>query len=415
MPDIQRSTERGVQHKRRRHLAMSSGAWVQVRSREEILATLDEHGCLNGMPFMPEMLPYCGKTLQVWKRAHKTCDTIYQSGARRLEHTVHLAEMHVVGSRRSARSETSCERIETRCDGSAHGGCEAACLLFWNEAWLEPVSQVSNTSSSQAQDHAEASATTATPAPNVGRGCTIQQLTAATELGGHRQKGPRYVCQATELLNASQRMSRWDLRQYIEDYVSGNVDLKTFARGALYRFSALAVRASERWGGRFGAADALAKPLMAGYDAFQRLLPMGVPYPRRTGSIPKGTKTPEPALNAGSLHAGSWVRVKSYPEILTTLNTENKNRGLYFDAEHVPYCGKLLRVRSLVSQILDERTGYMLRFKIPAVILEGAYCLGAYSDKRMFCPRAVYPYWRAAWLTPMRDAQRERPAAKDVA
>src|SRR4051794_26168577 len=30
--------------------------WVQVRSREEILATLDENGQLDGMPFMPEML-----------------------------------------------------------------------------------------------------------------------------------------------------------------------------------------------------------------------------------------------------------------------------------------------------------------------------------------------------------------------
>src|SRR3954470_23041628 len=131
MPDIQRSTERGVQHKRRRRLAMSSGAWVEVRSREEILATLDEHGCLEGMPFMPEMLPYCGKTLQVWKRAHKTCDTIYQSGARRLEHTVHLAEARSDGSAKAA--ERGCEDgslVETRCDGSAHGGCEAACLLF---------------------------------------------------------------------------------------------------------------------------------------------------------------------------------------------------------------------------------------------------------------------------------------------
>ena len=27
----------------------------------------------------------------------------------------------------------------TRCDGAAHGGCQAACLLFWKEAWLERV------------------------------------------------------------------------------------------------------------------------------------------------------------------------------------------------------------------------------------------------------------------------------------
>jgi len=418
MPDIQRSTERGVQHKQRRRLAMCSGDWVQVRSHEEILATLDQHGCLNGMPFMPEMLPYCGKTLQVWRRAHKTCDTIYQSGARRLEHTVHLAEPRGDGSGAAEACGNGNGGVtETRCDGSAHGGCEAACLLYWNEAWLKPVSHATTSADASASLPSQLDVP-ATPEPtpeSSGRRCTLQQLTAATEHGGDRQKGPRYVCQATQLLVASKSMSRWDLLQYAEDYVSGNVDLKTLARGAFYRFSALAVRTSDRWGRKLGAADAIASSLMACYDTFQRLLPDGVPYPRRTGSIPKGERTPEPAVNAGSLHAGSWVRVKSYPDILTTLNTENKNRGLYFDAEHVPYCGKVMRVRSLVSQILDERTGYMLRFKIPAVILEGAYCLGAFSDKRMFCPRAVYPYWRATWLTPLRDAQVVRPAAQDVA
>ena len=30
--------------------------WVEVRSKEEILATLDSKGQLDGMPFMPEML-----------------------------------------------------------------------------------------------------------------------------------------------------------------------------------------------------------------------------------------------------------------------------------------------------------------------------------------------------------------------
>jgi hypothetical protein len=78
------------------------------------------------------------------------------------------------------------------------------------------------------------------------------------------------------------------------------------------------------------------------------------------------------------------VRVKSYPEILATLDSDNKTRGLYFDAEHVPYCGKEFPVRSLVKQIIDERTGRMLRFKSPSIILEGVYCQGTYSDDRFF-------------------------------
>ena len=53
---------------------LRAGDWVQVRTKEEILATLDANGRLEELPFMPEMLPYCGKRMRVGKRAHKTCD-----------------------------------------------------------------------------------------------------------------------------------------------------------------------------------------------------------------------------------------------------------------------------------------------------------------------------------------------------
>ena len=38
-----------------------AGDRVLVRSPEEILATLDADGTLDGLPFMPEMLDWCGK------------------------------------------------------------------------------------------------------------------------------------------------------------------------------------------------------------------------------------------------------------------------------------------------------------------------------------------------------------------
>src|SRR5215475_2179950 len=97
---------------------LSAGDWVEVRSKEEILATLDSSSQLDGMPFMPEMFAFCGRRLQVYKRAHKTCDTVFPVRSRRVERAVHL---------------------ETRCNGEAHGGCQAACLIFWKEAWLKPV------------------------------------------------------------------------------------------------------------------------------------------------------------------------------------------------------------------------------------------------------------------------------------
>src|SRR6516225_3074227 len=94
------------------------GDWVEIRSKEEILQTLDSKGQLDGMPFMPEMFAFCGQRLRVYKRAHKTCDTVFPVRSRRVHRAVHL---------------------ETRCDGAAHGGCQAECLIFWKEAWLKPV------------------------------------------------------------------------------------------------------------------------------------------------------------------------------------------------------------------------------------------------------------------------------------
>ena len=98
---------------------LNGGIWVEVRSKQEILATLDSSGRLDNMPFMPEMLEYCGQRFQVLKSAYKSCDTV--SGryiGLSLKDGVHLGP---------------------RCSGLHHGGCQAQCLIFWKEAWLKPV------------------------------------------------------------------------------------------------------------------------------------------------------------------------------------------------------------------------------------------------------------------------------------
>ena len=46
-----------------------AGDWIEVRSKEEILRTLDVKGCLDGLPFMPQMFQYCGQRFRVYKRA----------------------------------------------------------------------------------------------------------------------------------------------------------------------------------------------------------------------------------------------------------------------------------------------------------------------------------------------------------
>ena len=49
----------------RKRRKLSVGDWVEVKSQEEILRTLDADAELDGMPFMPEMFEFCGQKLQV--------------------------------------------------------------------------------------------------------------------------------------------------------------------------------------------------------------------------------------------------------------------------------------------------------------------------------------------------------------
>ena len=107
-------------------MKLRAGDWVEVRSKDEVLRSLDKNGRLQELPFMPQMFQYCGKRFKVFRRAHKTCDTVNPVAGRRLADAVHL---------------------ELRCDGSAYGGCQAACLIFWKEAWLKPVSTREKTNS----------------------------------------------------------------------------------------------------------------------------------------------------------------------------------------------------------------------------------------------------------------------------
>ena len=116
------------------------------------------------------------------------------------------------------------------------------------------------------------------------------------------------------------------------------------------------------------------------------------PYPFETGSQ---TKTPSEALD---LQPGEVVRIKSYEQILDTLDSNNRNRGLYFDAEMVKFCGGLYRVQERVTRIINERSGEMLEFGSPGIILENVFCTSKVSTKRLFCPRAIHHYWREIWL-----------------
>jgi hypothetical protein len=187
------------------------------------------------------------------------------------------------------------------------------------------------------------------------------------------------------LLDFTTPLPWYDLRQYLEDYTSGNAALDRIFRGFVY---------TSYYHGALPYRGRLGRPARWLYDRFQALWG-GLPYPRRRGAIPADQPTPAATLN---LSPGELVRVKSLQEILATIDTAYKNRGLLFDAELVPYCGGTYRVRARVNNFIDEKTGKMKTLKTPAIILEGVYCQSRYSSCRMFCPRSIYSWWREIWL-----------------
>jgi hypothetical protein len=316
------------------------GDVVEVRSAAEILATLDENGELESLPFMPEMLRYCGQRLTVYKVATKACDTITRGGLRRMENAVHLSG--------------------ARCDGSGHDGCQAACLMYWKDAWLRKV------------DPAEPPVSPVAPAAD-GQARLLPLLTGASRGPVAEDGATVYRCQATELLRATpERLPVRDVRQFVEDVRTGNVGVLWSLRSFLvmlynrvqdysnrYLPPRLRIRRGKYWGYLRG---------------------------RATGKTPTGTL---------GLQPGDTVRIKARQEIELTLNSDLLNRGMGFDAEMGRFCGRTARVARRVDQIIDERTGRMLHMKSPCIVLEDLVCEGAFNAS---CPRAITPYWREIWL-----------------
>ncbi len=338
-----------------RRRKLSVGDWVEVKNKEEILRTLNSEGQLDGMPFMPEMFAFCGKRFQVYKRAHKTCDTVFPIRGRRVDRTLHL---------------------ETRCDGRAHGGCQAGCLIFWKEAWLKPVTGGSSeVVGHQPESYADAADSTA-------YGCSEADVWANASYSDGRETV--YGCQATRLPYATTDLAWWDIRQYVEDYTSGNVGLWRIIRGFTY----------STYYNLSQAGIGLGRPMRWLYDRAHRLWG-GSKFPKKVGTTPVGQPTPTAEL---SLQPGELVRIKSHEEILRTLNVDGKNRGMAWDSELVPYCGGTYRVLRRVTKIINERTGRIQEIKNPCVILDSVVCQARYSACRMFCPRGIYSWWREIWL-----------------
>jgi hypothetical protein len=320
-------------------LTLRAGDVVQVRGQAEILATLDENGELDSLPFMPEMVKYCGQRLTVQKIAHKTCDTIDRKGMLRMANTVHLAGV--------------------RCDGSGHGGCQAGCLVYWKNAWLRKV---------------DGGAAAPGPAPPEGaRDPRLLPLLSTTSRRPPAEDGTElYRCQITELPRAApDQLPLRQATQFVDDVRSGNADV-----GAVLRTILVAL---------FNRAQGLSRKVLPA-----RLL---INDGRQWGNL-RGTADKTPSVRTG-LQPGETVRIRSRQEVAATLNADLLNRGMGFDAEMARFCGRTAKVERRVDRIIDEHTGRMITLRNPCLVLENVVCEGAYNVN---CPRAIIPYWREAWL-----------------
>jgi hypothetical protein len=161
---------------------LSPGEMVEVRSLSEILATLDEQGSLDGLPFMPEMAAFCGHRFPVQRRVEKVWEYAHGTGMRRLRNAVLLQAL--------------------RCNGQSHGGCQAACQLIWKEAWLKRA-WTDNASTPVAPRQLDLRAHT--------------HVTVGDKL--------RYICQMTEIQRASSQLSLRSLSHYWRDLRVGNIRL----------------------------------------------------------------------------------------------------------------------------------------------------------------------------------------------
>src|SRR2546423_2866370 len=280
------------------------GDLVEVRAPEEILETLDADGTLDHLPFMPEMVEFCGRRFRVAKRVVKTC----YSGS--------------ISTMLGFRTDDVVLLDRLRCSGAEHDGCQKACMIFWREAWLRKVEDGVST-----QETRRDSQSTLSHIDSGGR----EQLRARLKT----LSGPKtYFCQASELLKATNELSRWErFGKSLSDVRAGNCSTLEMAR-------------------------------RIGIWLFWRI--------RRVflGAYARGTNKATP-VGGINLQPGEWVEVNPMESITATLNESAHNRGLYFTPAMRQLCGEQHRVERKVDKIIVDGTGEMRQLR-NTVFLEGS-------------------------------------------
>lgn len=158
------------------------GQEVEVLPLTTILQTVDAMGSTEGLPFMPEMVRFCGSRHRIASQVHQSC--VEGTGMRRLTDTFILENV--------------------RCDGAAHEDCDKVCAILWRGVWLRGLPP-------ETASH--------TPAPP--REETIAE--PPTTLPVRRSNGT-YHCQSTQLASAGQPLRKWDPRRWYQGVIHRGLD-----------------------------------------------------------------------------------------------------------------------------------------------------------------------------------------------
>jgi hypothetical protein len=183
------ASEKGI-HVIARNTKLYPQDLVEVKTPLEIAQTLDAAGASDHLPFMPEMVKFCGQRFRISKRVLTICF----SGP---------------GSTRGFRADDVVTLEGVRCSGVAHDDCDKACMIFWRETWLRKVEDTEVQSQLDQQ------------AVNL----LLAHLKVST--------GPNiYYCQASELSSATRPLSRWErFARYLSGLDAGNFNVEQMAQG----------------------------------------------------------------------------------------------------------------------------------------------------------------------------------------
>jgi len=107
----------------------------------------------------------------------------------------------------------------------------------------------------------------------------------------------------------------------------------------------------------------------------------------------KQLQTPHCENAVLNLQPGEVVEVKSFEDILKTLDAKGRHKGLVFTPEMRQHCGKRFRVFKRLELMFDEYHKTQ-RYLKHTVLLENNFCTGA----GLGCDRSCFLYWREAWL-----------------